>query len=310
LATLVNPYGIGLHRMLWEHLATEQLVREWQPVWRAAPSGVYAAPFLLTFLGLAGSRRWAWIDLAVLLVVGWQAASHIRHIALFGLATWALLPVPLSDALQRLFPTMTARWSRDDRRWWRWTAAGLIVAFLAAVHVRGVAEMWRDGVRPWHVAVETRSGVPGMPVAAVDALRRQLRTGHLLTDYGWGQFALWHLYPRFRIAFDGRYRTVYPPRVEAELIALQRAAVDRPAQTPLLDEHPTDVVLIPVGGSVDRYLEGRADWECVYRDDQAAVFVRQPELANGTAQETKVSPGVVRRLPRWVPFPGVVSRGD
>ena len=131
--------------------------------------------------------------------------------------------------------------------------------------------MWWDGLRPWHVAVETRSGVPGMPVAAVEHLRRQRRGGNLLTDYGWGQFALWHLFPQVRIAFDGRYRTVYPPRVEANLVALQLAAIDRPERTPLLDEDPTDVVLAPVAGSLMRYLESRADWGCVYRDGQAAI---------------------------------------
>lgn len=307
LATLVNPYGIGLHRMLWGHLVSEQPVLEWQSIWEATPSAVYVVPFLLTFLGLAGSRKWQWIDAVVLVVVGWQAASHIRHIALFSLTTLALLPIPLSDALQRLFPRLTESWSRENRRWWRWTAAGLIAGFLAAIHVSGVSEMWRDGLRPWHVAVETRSGVPGMPVAAVREIQRRGLTGNLLTDYGWGQFALWHLHPRIRVAFDGRYRTVYPPQVEAELMALQRAAENHAAETPLLDHYPTDLALAPAAGSLERYLDQRADWVCIFRDGQAAIFVRQPKLATGSVWDAKVSPGVVPSLPRWAPFPGLES---
>jgi hypothetical protein len=305
LATLVNPYGFGLHRMLWEHLVTAQLVLEWQPVWEATPSAVYAVPFLLTFLALACSRRWQWIDAIVLLAVGGQAASHIRHIALFGLATLVLLPLPLSDALPLLFPQLTAAWSRRSRRWWRWTACGLIVSFLAALHVRGVQELWRDGLRPWDVAVETQSGVPGMPVAAVGEIRRRGWAGNLLTDYGWGQFALWDLYPDVRVAFDGRYRTVYPAHVEADLLALQRAAAEHAPTTPLVDAYPTDLVLAPVGGSIERYLVQRADWECVFRDGQAALFVpRQRSLPNGNPGDQTALPTVVPTLRRWIRFPG------
>ena len=120
----------GLHQMLWEHLITSQPVSEWRPVW-AVPSLVLAVPFLLTGLALVGSRRWQWIDGLVLLVVGWQAASHLRHGVLLGIAALVLLPGPLTEALRAVFPQLTQRWAGSQQRSWR----------LAAV-------VWADGGVP------------------------------------------------------------------------------------------------------------------------------------------------------------------
>jgi len=302
LATLINPYGLQLHRMLWNHLVTPQLVLEWQPVWAAAPSAIYVVPFLLAGFAFGLSRRWERIDVLVLAAAAWQAASHIRHVALFSLAVLALLAVPLSDAVSRLFPQLHASWSLPGRRWWRWTAAVLILVFLAVVHVRGVREIWNCGLRPWDIAVEARAGVPGMPVAAVAEMRRRGLQGNLLTDYGWGQFILWHLWPDVRVAIDGRYRTVYPAEIEEALIALQTAASSDAERTPLLDDFPTDLVLAPVGGSLESYLKRRSGWTETYRDEQAVVYVpRQP----GLAQSLGDRPAAAATPPKWVRFPGL-----
>jgi hypothetical protein len=302
LATFINPYGPNLHRMLWDHLVTPQLVLEWQPIWAASGSVIYFVPFGLTLLALGCSRRWKWIDALVLGVIGWQAASHIRHGALFCVAVLVLLPVPLSDALSQLFPRLVASWSRPERRLWRWAAAGLILAFLAAIHIRGVREIWRSGLSPWDIAVETRSGVPGMPVAAVREMQDRGLEGNLLTDYGWGQFALWHLWPEVKVAFDGRYRTVYPAVIEAALLALQSKSAREGDRTPLLDDFPTQFVLAPAGGSLERVLNGRSDWKEVYRDGQAVLYApRQAAPAESPVQGARTNP----ELPKWVRFPGL-----
>jgi hypothetical protein len=308
LATLINPYGVRLHGMLWDHLCTEQLIVEWRPLWSVTPSVVYFVPFGLSLLGLLFSRKWQWIDLAVLLVVGWQAASHSRHVALFCLATWALLPVPLSDALHRLFPELHARWSKGEWTWWRWTSGATIVAFLTGLHVHGTWPLMQEGLRPWDVAVETRSGVPGMPVAAVAEMRRRGIHGHLVTNYGWGQFVLWWLWPDVKVAFDGRYRTVYPLEIENAYLALQQAGDQGLQTTPLLDKFPTTWVLAPRESGLERTMRRRGDWCAVYEDDQCALFtLRQQVLATAPDPATEAPVGARPILPRWVRFPGDLS---
>ena len=316
VATLINPYGFELHQMLWTHLITEQAVREWQPLWNVsamldgqAPiwslgrSLLTLVPFLIAVPVLLFSRRWQWIDLAILLVVGWQAASHLRHVALLSLATLILLSGPLTEALRNVFASLTERWSQPEARRLRISGVAATCLFLLGLHFHGAAEMWRRGIAPWEIAVECRSYVPGVPANAVGFLQEHSIEGNLVTDYGWGQYVLWHCYPQNRVAFDGRYRTVFPPNIEKEFFALHRAGVERPETTPILDRHATNIALVPAGRSVDEYLKGRSDFRCVYRDTQAAVFVRSVSEFEHLPGASDISDGALKTEP-WLSFPG------
>lgn len=305
-ATFINPYGPGLHVMLLEHLGTTQFVREWQPFWSARQSPVFYVPFLLGGLAILGRRRLQVIDLIVFAVVGWQAVSHIRHVALLCIAMLILLPGPATDGLERLFPRLIAAWSTPERRGLRRSAVAILVVILAALQIQGSLPFQAAGLTPWDIAVEGRSGVPGMPLRAVKAIQDRGLRGNLVTDYGWGQFVIWHLYPESRVAFDGRYRTVYQSDLEREFLAFQTASPDRNPTTPIVDDYPTQLALLPVDSHPDQYLSGRPDWKCVYRDDQAAVHVRaghfEPDSVAATGQTQ--TPG-----PRWTSFPGNARSG-
>lgn len=273
LATLANPYGPRIYEMLWHHLATEQFVREWQPLWASRQSLTYYAPFLLIGLSLISLEKWKWIDALVLMAVGYQACAHIRHVALLAIAALVLLPGPLSASLGRLFRGISQQWSGNARRWLRVAAVFVVAAALVALQVRVTAKFWKDGIRPWDIAVEVSSDVPGMPLRAISLIKREGIGGNLVTDYGWAQFVLWQLHPQVRIAFDGRYRTVYPARLEEEFMDFQRASRRRPLRTPILDDYPTEIALLPTERGPCQYLDARDDWVLVFADDQASLYV-------------------------------------
>jgi hypothetical protein len=308
-ATFVNPYGAGLHAMLLEHLGTTQFVREWQPLWGAQQSPVYYVPFLLAPLAVVGRRRLQAIDVIVLLVVGWQAVSHVRHVALLGIAALILLPGAATEALDRLFPRLIVAWSTPAKRGLRRACVAFVLAVLAGLQVRGSLPFWQEGLSPWDIAVEGHSFVPGMPLRAVAAIRRSGLKGNLVTDYGWGQFAIWHLYPESHVAFDGRYRTVFQADLERQFLAWQTATLASSPTTPIIDDYPTQLALLPVDSLPDHYLSDRPDWDCVYRDDQAAVYIARDssgDLAAGPSGRALVAP----ELPaRWSSFPGDIPTG-
>lgn len=310
LATFINPYGSQLHVMLWHHLWTAQFVREWQPVWATGPSLNLMIPFLLTGLALSFSRSRRWIEIAVLAVVGWQAVMHLRHCALLSITTLILLPMPLTEALARIFRLLTEQWSRPDMRRKRAGAVALVCLFLAGIEARGSLDLWQHGLWPWDIAVEAKSSVPGMPVRAVRLLKSEGLSGRLVTDYGWAQFAIWHLYPETRLAFDGRYRTVYPAQLEAEFLALQRAGSTKPKTTPMLDEYGTDIALFSTDSGPDRYLQTRSDWSCILRDEQSALYLRRTARLRDTIDRLSRSVETDRNVPaRWLAFPGLTAGG-
>jgi len=311
-ATFINPYGWNLHAMLWDHLWTTQLVREWRPVWSVGPSPVLAVPFGMAAFACVFSRRRSLIDFVVLLVIGWQAVSHLRHVALLCIAVMVLLPAQIEDALQRLFPQLRERWTGAEHLWKQRAGVAVVCVFLAGLQVQTSLDLWKHGVAPWEIAVENRSYVPGMPTRALVVMQQLDINGNLVTDYGWGQFAIWHTFPASHVAFDGRYRTVYPAEIEQKLTAFQKAGDDLPQVCPLIDDFPTEIALLPVKAGTTRYLDTRADWVGVYRDDQAALFVRDlPRFAGQIRQVSQLDMDLRLdpEVPRWTVFPGLPERG-
>jgi hypothetical protein len=311
-ATFINPYGWNLHAMLWEHLWTTQLVREWRPVWSVGPSPVLAVPFGIAAFAFVFSRRRSLIDFVVLLVIGWQAVSHLRHVALLCIAVMVLLPAQIEDALQRLFPLLRQRWSGLENLWKQRLGVAAVSMFLIGLQVQTSLDLWKHGVAPWQIAVENRSYVPGMPTRALVVMQQLGVSGNLVTDYGWGQFAIWHTFPESHVAFDGRYRTVYPAELEQKLIDFQKAGDNLPQVCPLIDDFPTEIALLPVKAGTTTYLDTRADWVSVYRDDQAALFLRDlPRFAGQIRQVSQLGADlqVDPEVPRWTVFPGLPDGG-
>lgn len=275
LATFVNPYGYQLHEMLVTHLGTEQHVREWQAVWDVGFSWAYLTPFLILVFAFTLNRQWRWIDLLVMLVIAVQAVVHLRHIALLCLAEVIFLPAILSESIRRVFPQMCQRWGAPESARLRFGGVLSCVVFLFLLQIQSGIPLWKAGVRPWDIAVETSDSVPGMPTQAVRFLNDHEISGNILTDYGWAQFVIWQTFPESAIGFDGRYRTVYNAGLEADFLEFQTTGQTLPPQTPYLDEHPTEIVLLPVQAGAIKYLEQRADWQEIFRDSQALIFTKK-----------------------------------
>ena len=302
--TLINPYGGGLHQMLWDHLVTKQIVREWQPLWEARQALLYYIPFLLIGLAFFGSRKWEWIDVLLILVVAYQALSHIRHVALLAIAVLILLPAPLSEGLHKLLPRLHQRWSGAHRGGLRMLLVGGLLLGIYGLSVHTIVKLWQQQVPPWQIGVETQSRAPGMPVAAIEVLQQADLRGNILTDYGWAQYVIWQTFPESRIAFDGRYRTVYSARLEQELVEFQHLNADSTGPTPLLDEYPTEILLLPAAQPVQGYLEKRSDWKQIYADTQSTIWLKDLPRFQPIISRTKQEMLPVPEIPLWMLFPG------
>jgi len=299
-ATMVNPYGIEMHTMLWDHLVPQQAVREWQPLWAIEPSPTLYLPFVLIILAVPWSRRWQWIDLLVLVLVAYEGIFHVRHVALLSIAVMVLLPASLSESLTQLFSRCFERFSGPAARARRWGAALAIAGLFVGLQFREVIGMLDYGIRPWEIGVECHRDSPGVPLRAISVLQATGLRGNLVTSYGWGQYVLWHLHPRVKVAFDGRYRTVYPASLESEFFDFQHLDAAGPPLVPILDNYPTQIALLPTGCGATGYLEARPDWILVYGDEQAVIYVRDLPESALAIERARRSPFHVNR---WQVFP-------
>jgi len=303
LATLANPYGYRLHAMLWQHLGTEQFVREWQPLWAVHQSPAYYLPFLLIALAVPARKKISGIDILILGVMTALAISHLRHVALLSLAVLILLPVPLSHSLEILFPQLIQSWSKRERCWLRWMLFLGVCSAVFGIQIRGTVHFWKQGIAPWQIAVETNSDSPGVPMQAVGLLKQEQLQGNLLTEYGWAQYVMWQMFPEIKVAFDGRYRTVYSSQMEQNYLAFRRSSEERPISTPLLDEFPTHFVLLSNRNPALRYMNFRSDWRLIFYSEQASLFVRDGEQFQHLKTVLRSDAPSSNRESHWTHFP-------
>ena len=106
------------------------------------------------------------------------------------------------------------------------------------------------------------------PQAAVDYLVSQgWNLQHGYNEYRWGGYLIWARIPVF---IDGR-ADVYGDAFINEYVRISHIRKDWRA---LLDQYEVEYVLIESTSSLAVLLEETAEWEQVYEDGVAGVFVR------------------------------------
>lgn len=259
LATLANPYGIGMWRFLRETVGFGRAdITEWQPVY-VGGAGVWL-PWTLTAalaaVGMLRARRSALDPVRVSVIVLLAAASFrvSRLLAFFGIATLFLFGHAIAESFAR-----EKRTSRAETPTTR-IVAGTMSAILI------VAGAVFTAVNLLCIRIDPRL----TPDAGAMNFLKAGPGGRLLVWFDWGEYALWHLAPRFKVSVDGRRETTYSADLQERHL---RFFFDAPGGATLPDELRADYVWIPRDLPASRRLSSTG-WSEVYRDADSVVFTR------------------------------------
>jgi hypothetical protein len=273
-APLVNPYGAELYRYLGATLGMHDQISEWHPVTLLSTEFLR---FKLLVVAAAAAAAYLWrcrarlsaasaaIDwrAPVLAVAALYGFTHQRHTVLFAEVAAPLLIVAAEVARRRAVERWPAL-SVPRPAAWRAAAAG--IAAVALLQVGGyAAKLGRDGF-------QIRFGRLDYPVDAVGFLRTHGIRGNAAFPFEWGAYAIWEMAPEARVFIDGRFEAVYPERVIRDYFAFMNG---EPGWERLLDDYPTEVVVVQRWRNIHPRLFARDDLEYVYSDPAALVFVRR-----------------------------------
>ncbi|MBK8014329.1 MAG: hypothetical protein IPK13_23645 [Deltaproteobacteria bacterium] len=184
-------------------------------------------------------------------------------------AAWAVLLVPWASRAyaSELF---AARHALPEPAWLRRLAATLAIATIPVIVV-GMID--RNPERTF--SVDFNRDI--YPADTTDLLKAHRVEGNLFNVYDDGGYLSFSLYPKVRIAIDGRTPTVF----DDELYFLIRstpnseAAFDGFAET-----YKPDMALIPSSAPMCARLAKRPDWRPVYFDHLRTLFFRTPFRAD------------------------------
>jgi hypothetical protein len=93
----------------------------------------------------------------------------------------------------------------------------------------------------------------------------------MYTSWQWGGYLIYRLWPSVRVFDDGRI-DFYGPRFVEEGLRVWEACPDWVA---IFGKYRVNAALIPVDSALATVLRERADWELIYSDRTAVLFVKK-----------------------------------
>jgi hypothetical protein len=279
LATLVNPYFIGLHTHIVKYLLDPYLyehITEFMAFNFGHPASKYIEPLML--LGAAAAcwnlyrRRFEYF----VMLAGWlHLAIHVRrNIPLYCLVCAPLVAEAVLCWLRELEHLRVAEWAKSalsrfmesaerfgetDRlpRFYLPSAAA-IVLLAAIIYAPQPPEKFRPSQDP-----------KDFPVEAASVLLRD-GDSRIFTSDIWGGYLIYRLYPHAQVFIDGR-SDFYGTAFELKFLDVLEAKYDWDEN---LKHYDAQTVLVPADYALASALKLSRDWRLVYDDKVSIIFRR------------------------------------
>jgi hypothetical protein len=294
-ASLVNPYGWGLHAHILSYLRSDwirNVIVEFQsPSFRSESQMQFEALLILALVwcGLL-LREKRVVEALWVVFLAQSALGSVRHAPLFAAVAGPLLAAEVSA------------------RWREWVAGSKRASFAGIVHKLGEdlkPGFRRTGMWPAVVVlviaclnapIQWPHDFPSeaFPVAMTSSHLELLASGRVLTTDQWGDYLIFRSYPRQRVFVDGR-SDFYGPEVGGEYLRLMHGSWD---WEKIAEKYRFDVMLLPVDWPLVEQVKRHRDWRIVADDGHAVLLERKPRVIaahggrqSGWVEGTKETPG-------------------
>lgn len=261
VVSLLNPTGYHLHAQNFHFLRSSYLTN-WLAEYassdfHAFDSHGFLAWLALTFLTLALARP-RLSPTSALLLIAWtySALYAVRNIPLAVIFVAPILATALADAA----PLWVRGMSDRLRDIYRISRASLLVGVVAILAIVAFPRPTEIPTKKW-------------PVDAVAYIYQHpdLFTGNMFNYYVWGGYLMYAL-PEHRVFVDGR-TDFYG---ESLIRQYDDTSLLHTNWQQALDQYHVDWTLMPANHRLNLALALVPGWHCVYSNEVAAVFRKQP----------------------------------
>lgn len=280
IAPIFTPYGaVNFIKFLWHSLGMQRPgILEWEPLYHDLPSFyltiIVFTPIVIGVICNKGKRDP--FGLMILAFASYCAFRHTRFLP-FMMISCAIFGGPyLENSINRI-RSFSPRLSLSAIRCGSFTIA--LALMLGAINL----------VILLSSPSTYRLNFAGFPIGAIEWLRTSGARGNLLVDFNLGSYALWRLYPNFKISVDGRYEEAYPPETVRDNALAFRP--DLAASRDILQRFAPSHILVPTSHNIsDPERAFGADWHLVYRDPDAVVLAREARDEVATSINYRTTP--------------------
>jgi hypothetical protein len=285
----LNPSGAQLYRYPFDTLrssAMRSFISEWHSPdfhdWLYRPL-LLVWLLLLTALASARSRPKGRV-IVPLLLTAFAALDAVRHIPIFVLVAIPVIAAALPATRSERGASISSRFR---------PSFNLAVVILLAVFalVKWVTLGRNQDVRE----------AEQFPQKAVEFLRASGQSGRVFAYYDWGGYAIWKLYPEYRVFVDGRAdlygsdfhgndlhgNDLHSDDLHGDdlLRQFETAVQFRTGWQDVLDRWQVETVLAPPSCALAQGLLLDPNWRVVFSDSKAVILLRTPPAAAITASD-------------------------
>ncbi len=258
LAALLNPFGAGLLRFVWGELFVDHgFIAEWQPfliqpLWQKALL-LYLLFSVPAVAGLLISRPRRFTETVFFFFAAGLALLHARFFILLVLTGSLIFYEAASDLSSR---------SEKKAAFPRTVFFAVLIFLMSWSAWKGAEEFRRSGFR-------LRLNAQDYPAQAVAYLKAHKIGPNLCLTFQWGGYAIWSLYPDYKVSVDGRNTSVYA----ADYIPRTLEAYKNGDLKTFLGTPKPDVLLVENTSPIDQAASASCLWTEVYRDPVAVIYV-------------------------------------
>jgi hypothetical protein len=263
VATLLNPYGLGLWRFLWSTVGLQRTgISDWQPMYTLGP--VTFIPFVVFAIVLIIAvvfARWRvdWLYAAIVAILGFTAVRVSRIDALFAIAAIMLLGPSFGAAPHRSSPApLSGALPKALRLSFTLVASLVLVTGLTLI---------AQGARCIEI-------LTGPEPESIEFLERNGLRGRVLTFFDLGLQAAWYLAPDVLVSMDGRRETVYSDELVAAHMRLYR---NEPNAISLVEKLNPDFIWLPSRRAVIDALQ-KAGWNEIFVGPTSTILSREQRI--------------------------------
>jgi hypothetical protein len=284
----LNPNGIQLYRYPFDTLRSHGIhsfIVEWASPdfhdWLYRP---FLVVWLLLLMALASSRsRPRGRVFMPLLLTAFAALDAVRHIPIFVLLAMPIIASAIDSAQARSSPSAVAQGPRASSfRPVFYGAVVVLTAILASVKLAGLARN------------QQARAAKIFPEKAIAFLHARDYPQRVFVYYDWGGYAIWNLYPEYRVFVDGR-SDLYADDILQQFTTLTRL---RTGWQEVLDSWNINVVLLPASSALAQGLLLDPAWRTIFSDSKAIILIRgvggHPAVENAVLSTKSMPKGLLK----------------
>jgi hypothetical protein len=289
----LNPNGAQLYLYPFDTLRSSgmrALIGEWHSPdfheWMYRP---FLLVWLLLLIALATSRsRPKWRVIVPLILVSFAALDAVRHIPIF-----VLLAIPvIAAALPASAPLAVSKRRPDSSRFQPFFNGAVVILIAAFALVKWVSLARNQDAReaerfPQKAVALLRTTAPSPGESSFNAF----------VYYNWGGYAIWKLYPGYRVFADGRADLYGDDLQGNDLLhqSIQTVPELRTGWRDVLDRWKVEAVLVPPSCAVAQALLLDRNWHAEFSDSKAIVLLRTHPAVENSDLSPRSSVGGARK---------------